>query len=133
MAQPALVETSGIAESRENDGLIWAHNDSGGNPELFAVGMDGSDHGRWAVPGAQAVDWEDMARGHGDEGVDRLYMADIGDNSAQRANVVVYRGTEPEVPAGRGRWHHGGCRGVDAHLRRRSSGRGDAAGRSGVR
>ena len=27
-------------------------------------------------------------------------MADIGDNSAQRANVVVYRGTEPEVPAG---------------------------------
>jgi hypothetical protein len=100
VAQPALVETSGIAESRENDGLIWAHNDSGGNPELFAVGMDGSDRGRWAVPGATAVDWEDMARGHGDQGVDRLYMADIGDNSAQRANVVVYRGTEPEVPAG---------------------------------
>jgi hypothetical protein len=100
VAQPALVEASGVAESRENDGLIWAHNDSGGNPELFALGMDGSDRGRWAVPGATAQDWEDMARGPGEQGVDRLYMADIGDNNAQRANVVVYRGTEPEVPAG---------------------------------
>jgi hypothetical protein len=100
VANSALVETSGIAESRENDGLIWAHNDSGGNPELFAVGIDGSDRGRWAVPGATAVDWEDMARGHGEEGVDRLYMADIGDNAAQRPNVVVYRAPEPEVPAG---------------------------------
>jgi hypothetical protein len=100
VANSALVETSGIAESRENDGLVWAHNDSGGNPELFAVGIDGSDRGRWAVPGATAVDWEDMARGHGEEGVDRLYMADIGDNAAQRPNVVVYRAPEPEVPAG---------------------------------
>jgi len=100
VANSALVETSGIAESRENDGLIWAHNDSGGNPELFAVGIDGSDRGRWAVPGATAVDWEDMARGHGEEGIDRLYVADIGDNAAQRPNVVVYRAPEPEVPAG---------------------------------
>jgi hypothetical protein len=100
VAQPALVETSGIAESRENDGLIWAHNDSGGNPELFALGIDGSDRGRWTLPGATAVDWEDMVRGHGEEGVDRLYMADIGDNGAQRPNVVVYRAPEPEVPAG---------------------------------
>src|SRR4029453_779412 len=92
--------TSGIAESRENDGVIWAHNDSGGNPELFAVGIDGSDRGRWAVPGATAVDWEDMALGHRGGGMDRLYTGGIGANAAHRPNAVVYRAPEPEVPAG---------------------------------
>ncbi|HET8621402.1 MAG TPA: hypothetical protein VFM27_20690 [Acidimicrobiales bacterium] len=102
VAQPALVEASGLVASRAEPGLLWAHNDSGGAPEVFAIGEDGSDRGRWSVAGASARDWEDMAAGpgpaDGDPGV--LYLGDIGDNNAQREEVVVYRVAEPRVPAG---------------------------------
>ena len=64
MAQPALVEASGLVASRAQPGLLWAHNDSGGAPEVFAIGEDGSDRG-WSVAGAAARDWEDMAAGPG--------------------------------------------------------------------
>src|SRR5688500_12085038 len=37
-AAPALTEVSGVAASRTQDGLLWAHNDSGGDAEVFAVG-----------------------------------------------------------------------------------------------
>ena len=102
VAQPALVEVSGLAASRTQPGLLWAHNDSGGGAEVFAVGEDGGDRGRWTVAGASARDWEDMARGPGaaDGDPDVLYVGDIGDNAAQRPEVVVYRAAEPEVPPG---------------------------------
>ena len=102
VAQPALVEVSGLATSRTQPGLLWAHNDSGGGAEVFALGEDGSDRGRWTVAGAAARDWEDMARGPGtaDGDPDVLYLGDIGDNAAQRPEVVVYRAAEPEVPPG---------------------------------
>jgi hypothetical protein len=100
VVQPALVEASGIATSRRQPGLLWAHNDSGGEPEVFAIGEDGGDRGRWSLPGAEAIDWEDMARGPGEGGADVLYLGDIGDNGAQRADVTVYRAAEPEVPPG---------------------------------
>ena len=100
VAQQALVEASGIAASVRQPGLLWAHNDSGGEPEVFAIGEDGADRGRWSVPGAEAVDWEDMARGPGEDGADVLYLGDIGDNGSQRRDVTVYRTAEPEVPQG---------------------------------
>ena len=100
VAQPALVEASGIAASASEPGVLWAHNDSGGEPEVFAIGEDGGDRGRWSLPGAEAVDWEDMARGPREGGADVLYLGDIGDNGSQRAEVTVYRAAEPEVPPG---------------------------------
>jgi hypothetical protein len=108
-----LTETSGIATSLANGGVLWAHNDSGGRPEVFAIGVeDGADRGRWAVAGAEARDWEDMAAGPapggpgdgpGDGGNERpgvLYLGDIGDNEAQRLGITVYVAAEPTVPAG---------------------------------
>ena len=99
VAAEDLAETSGIATSRRDDGVVWAHNDSGGRAELFAVGPDGGDQGRVELTGAEAVDWEDMARGPGPGGTDHLYVGDIGDNNAVREAVVVYRLPEPTVPA----------------------------------
>ncbi|HET6948958.1 MAG TPA: hypothetical protein VFI47_01180 [Acidimicrobiales bacterium] len=109
VAHASLTETSGIATSRTNEGVLWAHNDSGGAPEVFAVGGDdGADLGRWALQGAEATDWEDMATGPapggetGDregDGAATLYLGDIGDNNAQRQEITVYRAPEPAVGA----------------------------------
>jgi len=92
---------SGIASSRRNPGVLWAHNDSGGGPDVYAVGDDGADLGRFRLGGdATAVDWEDMTLGPGpQDGVDHLYMGDIGDNRSERDEVVVYRVAEPQVDA----------------------------------
>jgi hypothetical protein len=81
-AAPAgLTEASGLAASRAHEGILWSHQDSGGAPEVFAIGPDASDQGRVTVSGAPAVDWEDIALLPGrDGGADRLVIADIGDN-----------------------------------------------------
>lgn len=99
VAQPDLDEASGVAASRSH-GVLWAHDDSGGAAEVFAVGADGGDRGRVTLEGAEAVDWEDMARGPAPDGAgDVLYLGDIGDNAAERDHVTIYRVPEPD-PAG---------------------------------
>ena len=99
VAEPDLTEISGVAASRQSPGVLWVHNDSGGDPEVFAVGLDGAARGRYALDGAEATDWEDIALGPGpDDGVDELYLGDIGDNDSQRSSVTVYRVAEPAVP-----------------------------------
>lgn len=96
VAEPALTEISGIAASRAHP-VIWAHNDSGGLPRVYAIGLDGADRGHVDLDGAEAVDWEDMALlpgVPGDPG-DWLLLADIGDNREARASVQIYRIPEP--------------------------------------
>jgi hypothetical protein len=80
------------------------HNDSGGAPEVFAIGPDGADLGRYPIEGAEAVDWEDMALGPAPDGTgDLLYLGDIGDNESVRSSVTVYRAAEPsDAPAAPG-------------------------------
>jgi hypothetical protein len=91
VTMPAATELSGLALSRS--GTLWAHNDSGDSPRVFALDRRGRLRREVAVVGAEAVDWEDIAiRGR------TLYVGDIGDNLAQRASVTVYRFAEP--PAG---------------------------------
>ncbi|MDJ0923707.1 MAG: hypothetical protein QNJ77_04015 [Acidimicrobiia bacterium] len=97
----ALTETSGIAASRRYRGVLWAHNDSGDDPIVYAVGEDGSQQGAFEID-ALAFDWEDMALGPGpDPARDYLYLGDIGDNLGFRQAVTVYRIPEPTPdPAG---------------------------------
>ena len=63
MAEPANGEASGLAASRRTDGLIWTHNDSGGEPVLFALGTDGALRGKVRLEGVTNEDWEDLASG----------------------------------------------------------------------
>jgi hypothetical protein len=91
-----LTEASGLAVSRRNPGVLWAHNDSGDGPYLYAMAMDGAYLGRLELSGATATDWEDIAAGPcGDE--ECLYVGDTGDNGASRAEVRLYRVAEPDV------------------------------------
>lgn len=95
---PAEVhETSGLARSLEHSDLFWTHNDSGGDPELFGVAADGTLAARVRVEGASAVDWEDIeAAPCRDARGGCLYIADTGDNDAERDRITIYELPEPD-------------------------------------
>lgn len=82
-------------------GVYWTHNDSGDGPFIYAFDATGETRGVFRVAGAEARDWEDMSIGPGPKrGVSYLYIGDIGDNDAARAEVVVYRVAEPKLVDG---------------------------------
>jgi len=94
----AINETSGLAVSASNPGVLWLHNDSGDTPRVFAISTTAKLLGEYALSGAKAVDWEDMTLGPGPTAkTSYLYMGDIGDNPSQRASIAVYRVAEPTV------------------------------------
>lgn len=96
----AITETSGIEVSSANPGVIWLHNDSGDSPRVFAISSTALLLGEYALSGASAADWEDMALGPGPQaGKSYLYLGDIGDNPSARGSIAVYRVEEPVVPA----------------------------------
>ena len=97
LAEPKNQETSGLAISHRTPGLLWTHNDSGGDPVLFAVNTDGSLRGKVRVGGAANFDWEEMSSFELD-GNAWLLAADIGDNYAMRpAGCVLHVLPEPEA------------------------------------
>ncbi|MGH9276946.1 MAG: hypothetical protein ACRD12_02390 [Acidimicrobiales bacterium] len=99
IADPAVVESSGLVASRHNAGLYWTHNDSGDDPFLYCLQPSGDACGVWQVTGASARDWEDIAAGPGPEaGRTYLYVGEIGDNLVDQDPVTVYRVPEPGVP-----------------------------------
>ena len=51
---PEIPETSGLAVSRRNPGLLWSHNDSGSAAVLFALDTAGTLRGRVARPDSHA-------------------------------------------------------------------------------
>src|SRR5215813_6677580 len=94
----SIKESSGIAASRRNSNIFWTHNDSGDGPFVYAFDRQGKHRGVWRVAGAKAMDWEDMAVGSGPKrGQSYLYLGDIGDNSKNRDDIVVYRTAEPLI------------------------------------
>ena len=100
---PAVDESSGLAASRRNPGLLWTHNDSGDDPVVYCADRQARSCGTWRVTGATARDWEDAAVGPGPQpGRSYLYLGDIGDNLRNLSQVVVYRVPEPAAPAAPG-------------------------------
>jgi hypothetical protein len=98
LEDPSVTESSGLAASRCNPGLLWTHNDSGDGPYLYATDERGWRRGTWRVTAAEARDWEDVALGPGPQpGRDYLYIGDIGDNQKARREISVYRVVEPQV------------------------------------
>lgn len=92
----AASETSGIAASRRAKDLLWIHNDSSGQPVLYAIGTDGSLRGTVRVTGIKNIDWEDIASFELD-GQAWLLIADTGDNSSSRKNCALYVIAEPDL------------------------------------
>ena len=98
VVDPAVVEASGVAESRRNPGVLWMHNDSGDGPRVFAVSLAGALLAIFELDGGRPRDWEDLAVGPGpDPELTYLYLGDVGDNFSRRENINVRRIPEPEV------------------------------------
>lgn len=94
MVEPANHEASGLAASRRTADVFWTHNDSGGEPVLFAVNADGSRRGAVRIAGTSNFDWEDCASFE-KAGRAWLLAADIGDNFATRSGCVLHVLAEP--------------------------------------
>src|SRR5687768_2482689 len=81
---PATIsETSGLMFW---DGLLWTHNDSGGDAVLFGLDTASGTLVRSVrILEATNVDWEDITR---DE--DYVYIADFGNNNGTRTDLKIY-------------------------------------------
>jgi hypothetical protein len=97
---PLLRESSGVAASRRQPGILWTLNDSGNDATIFATDTLGRDHGAFPVAGADNWDWEAIAVGPCGTR-DCVYIADTGDNAQARQSVRIYRVPEPAVAARR--------------------------------
>jgi hypothetical protein len=95
LGEPLNNEASGLAASRRASGLLWTHNDSGGEPVLFAVAADGSARGNVRITGVANRDWEDIAAFTLD-GTAWLLIADTGDNHASHAQCFLHIVAEPD-------------------------------------
>ena len=91
-------EASGLTSSRLCPGLLWAINDGGDDPLLYAVGIDGTDMGTFRVEGAENFDWEALASFRWQDSA-YLLIADVGDNWEQRQTVTLYVVKEPAITA----------------------------------
>ena len=88
-------EASGLALSQRKAGVLWTHNDSGNDTELFAVDASGAVQGHLRLP-ARTRDVEDIASGRCATGY-CLFVADIGDNDVVRSSVQLFRIPEPPL------------------------------------
>jgi hypothetical protein len=90
-----LTEASGLAQSNVSPGVFFAINDSGNNPEIYAMDQSGNDLGYWAIDVERNVDWEDLAAfRYKDENY--LLIADSGDNYLWRPWVEFFVIKEPD-------------------------------------
>lgn len=106
-----LIESSGVAVSRNHPGILWTHNDGGDKPNLYVTNLSGEDLGHYRISGADARDWEDIALGPcPDADTTCIYIADTGDNLRRRRAVAIYIMEEPGVLPQPGKR-------ADAHLR----------------
>jgi hypothetical protein len=88
---PRIGEASGLAASRRHPGIVYTFNDSGGSPQVYALGPDCRTRATLTFAGARNRDWEAMALGP-----DGIYVGDIGDNlDGAWPYVTVYRIPEP--------------------------------------
>ena len=91
-----LDESSGLASSHNDAGVLWSINDSGSGPEIFAMTTQGQHLGSWLIDMSDPLDWEAMASFRW-RNRNYLLMADIGDNFAARSSVSFTVVAEPRL------------------------------------
>ena len=90
-------EASGIAFSRNHLGIIYTHNDSGGEPIVYLIDTLGKSKGSIRLNGVRNRDWEDIAVGPGpDPKLNYIYVGEIGDNDSRYSNIKIFRFPEPK-------------------------------------
>ncbi len=96
--EAAINEASGLASSLKTPGLLYTHNDSGGEAAVFVLNQRGLMPSKIVLDGLQNRDWEDIATGTDPrDGKPYVFVGEIGDNSARHPSVCIYRFAEPEI------------------------------------
>ncbi len=98
LQEEQINEASGLAASRKTPGILYTHNDSGGENAVFVLNSLGMMPARIILDGIKNRDWEDIAVGPDPAtGKSCVFVGEIGDNSARHNSVYVYRFEEPEL------------------------------------
>lgn len=93
-----LKEASGLAISHVNPGILYSHNDSGGEAKIYAIDAQGKLCATLSLAGASNRDWEDIAAVTlAKSGQSYIYAGDIGDNAARYNTIKIYRFPEPKL------------------------------------
>jgi hypothetical protein len=94
-------EASGLVASVNNPGMLWTHNDSGNNADIFLINDKGEIKCTVHLSDIKNRDWEDIALGSGpEEGKQYIYIGEIGDNNAAYKEKILYRLEEPLIADG---------------------------------
>lgn len=88
-----VAESSALVQSTEDPDLAYTINDSGNETVVYVLELATGDVVGTAALDVDAEDTEAMAIG----GDGRLYVADIGDNGADRSRVALYAFAQPGV------------------------------------
>lgn len=80
-----LSETSGL-EVTSND-TLWSHNDSGGDPVLYAIDTNGTILDSTRLSNGLNRDWEELAQ----DPSGNVYIGDFGNNGNGRRDLVIYK------------------------------------------
>jgi len=89
-----LSEVSGLAASRQHEGIVWLHDDGDNPARLFAVNTSGRRVATFGIDGVTKTDWEDIAAFEL-EGRHYLLLADTGDNGGLRRTLQLHVIEEP--------------------------------------
>jgi hypothetical protein len=92
-----IKESSGLAASLCQKGVLWTLNDSGGGPFIFAIDETGKQLGTWRVPGVENLDWEAIDVFQKD-GKCSVLIGEIGNSKdGSRKEHRIYSIAEPSV------------------------------------
>ncbi len=93
----AIDEASGLSRSQLDPGVLYTHNDSGGEPVIYRMDTLGKSLAPIRLIEVKNRDWEDMDVGPGPEkGKSYVYVGEIGDNDAKYSSVQLLRFEEPQ-------------------------------------
>lgn len=93
-----MSEISGLAASIKHPGILWANNDSGDAPQIYAISNTTCKiEATITLAGVTARDVESIAMGRNQAGEPVIWVGDTGDNQGAWANVRLYRLAEPDV------------------------------------
>lgn len=89
-----LNELSGLSRSNINSNLLWALNDGGNPAVLFAINTKAQIKARYLLEGIRNIDWEDISN-YQLNGKNYLVIADTGDNTGKRSDLLLHIVEEP--------------------------------------
>lgn len=90
-----LKENSGL-EVLQGSELVWVINDSGNKDHLYGINTRGEIEKEFNVKGGDNKDWEDIAA----DSMGNIFIADIGNNSFQRNELIIYKVPNPIAETG---------------------------------